>query len=765
MYQRCVSIWINKQLFFIRTLMSNNLDLLADLNAKQQQAVSFSGKHLVVLAGAGSGKTRVLVHRIAWLIQKQQCSPNAILAVTFTNKAAQEMKQRIWQVTQHSTHQLWVGTFHGIGHRLLRTHYLEAGLPQNFQILDSDDQLRLVKRIIGLLKLDEKRWAPKQAVWFINQKKDEGLRAAECQAQHIADKTWLQIYQLYQDACDRSGLVDFAEILLRTYEMFCQHPPLLSHYRACFNYILVDEFQDTNHIQYQWIKLLAGSHAHVMIVGDDDQSIYGWRGAQSDNIQKFIDDFNPVEVIRLEQNYRSTEYILKAANAVIANNTGRLGKNLWTSLGQGEPIQLYSAFNDIEEARYVVGKIDSLHRDNKTTLNQCAILYRSNAQSRILEESLIQSGLPYRIYGGTRFFDRQEIKDAVAYLRLLSNCHDDAAFERVINTPARGIGDRTLDIIRQQAKEGSLTLWQAAVELLENNVLTGRAANAVLRFMELINVMKQEFVAQPLDVQTERMIVESGLRLMYEQERGEKAQARLENLDELVTAAKQYAMMEQEQQLAAPEMLLQNFLSHVSLESGETQADSHQDSVQLMTLHSAKGLEFENVFIVGMEDGMFPSQMAIMERDGLEEERRLAYVGITRAMKRLFLTRAENRRIFGREMRHPSSRFLKEIPRDCLQEVRIGHSIYHSPSSQSTFSQRKRAYDHTTSSTASQTFKANSSSDGLYQLGQRVFHTKFGEGTIINIEGSGEHTRLQVAFAANEGIKWLVAKFARLEVR
>lgn len=741
--------------------MFQTTDLLADLNPKQQQAVSSTHQHIVVLAGAGSGKTRVLVHRIAWLIQQQQCSQNAILAVTFTNKAAQEMKHRISQVTHKSTHHMWVGTFHGIGHRLLRTHFTEANLPQNFQILDSDDQLRLVKRIIQSLNLDEKRWAPKQAAWFINQKKDQGLRPAGCNMQHLADKTWLQIYQSYQDACDRAGLVDFAEILLRTYEMLCQHPVLLAHYRTHFNHILVDEFQDTNHIQYEWIKLLASSDASVMIVGDDDQSIYGWRGAQSDNIQKFIDDFNDVDVIRLEQNYRSTEYILKAANAVIDNNSGRLGKNLWTSLGKGEPIQLYSAFNDIEESRYVVNKIAAFYQNGETRLNQCAILYRSNAQSRILEESLIQCGLPYRIYGGTRFFERQEIKDTVAYLRLIGNSQDDAAFERVINTPTRGIGERTLDAIRQQAKEGEMTLWNAAKTVIEKNVLTGRAASAVLRFIELIEAMRAELQDEPLDNQTERVIRESGLRKMYEQERGEKAQARLENLDELVTATKQFAMAERGQ-LEENESMLLAFLSHISLESGDNQADAEQDAVQLMTLHSAKGLEFENVFIVGMEDGLFPSQMAINERDGLEEERRLAYVGITRAMKRLILTRAENRRIFGREVRHAPSRFLKEIPRDCLEEIRFGHSIYQS-SSQKSYAQSASSLQNKKNVNSSP-IKTTQSSDGTYSLGQRVSHPKFGNGTIINIEGSGDHTRLQVAFGASEGIKWLVAKFARLDI-
>lgn len=734
--------------------MQNTSDLTAGLNDKQNQAVTAPKKNLLVLAGAGSGKTKVLVHRIAWLIETQACSPNGILAVTFTNKAAAEMRHRIQHISGIGAHYMWIGTFHGLGHRLLRTHYEEAKLPQNFQILDADDQLRLIKRIMSAMNLDDKKWQPKQAMWFINNKKDEGLRP-----HHLTDikspteALWVQVYQEYQAICDRTGLVDFAEILLRCYELLANNPDVLFHYQTRFTQILVDEFQDTNAIQYQWIRLLAGGNSHVMIVGDDDQSIYGWRGAKSGNIQKFIDDFHDVEVVRLEQNYRSTATILRAANGLIENNASRLGKKLWTDFDQGEPILLYTAFNDLDEARYVIGRIGQYHQ-NGGNYQQCAILYRSNAQSRLFEEALVQQGMPYRIYGGTRFFERQEIKDAIAYLRLISNPNDDAAFERVINTPPRGIGDRTLDTIRQMAKTHELPLWRASLTLLDEQILTGRAANAVFRFVEFINALRQEVSPLPLHEQTERVIFDSGLRLMYEQEKGEKGRSRIENLDELVSATRQYLPPEMSED-DEPMTPLQGFLSHVSLESGEGQADAYQDAVQLMTLHAAKGLEFDNVFMVGMEEGMFPSQMAISERDGLEEERRLAYVGITRAMKQLTLTRAESRRLFGREKQHPASRFLKEIPKDCIQEVRMGHSIYSSP----TFRERQALTQAINQRPIQKTAVRNESE---YQLGQRVHHNSFGEGTVINVEGSGEHLRLQIAFGSNVGIKWLVAKFAHL---
>ncbi|MFJ5506313.1 DNA helicase II [Pectobacterium carotovorum] len=714
-------------------------DLLDGLNDKQRDAVAAPRSNLLVLAGAGSGKTRVLVHRIAWLLSVENCSPYSIMAVTFTNKAAAEMRHRIDHLIGTSQGGMWIGTFHGLAHRLLRAHHMDANLPQDFQILDSDDQLRLLKRLIRALNLDEKQWPPRQAMWFINGKKDEGLRPQHIESYgNPIEQTWQRVYQAYQEACDRAGLVDFAELLLRAHELWLNKPHVLNHYRERFTNILVDEFQDTNRIQYAWIRMLAGDSARVMIVGDDDQSIYGWRGAQVENIQLFLKDFAGAETIRLEQNYRSTSNILKAANALIAHNGGRLGKNLWTDGAEGEPISLYCAFNELDEARYVVNRIKAW-QENGGALSDNAILYRSNAQSRVLEEALLQQSMPYRIYGGMRFFERQEIKDALAYLRLIANRNDDAAFERVVNTPTRGIGDRTLDVVRQTARDRQLTLWQSTRALLQEKVLAGRAAASLQRFIELIDALAYETSELPLHIQTDRAIKDSGLWSMYEQEKGEKGQARVENLEELVTATRQFSYQEEDQDL----MPLQAFLSHAALEAGEGQADANQDAVQLMTLHSAKGLEFPQVFIVGMEEGMFPSQMSLDEGGRLEEERRLAYVGVTRAMQKLTITYAESRRLYGKEAYHRPSRFVGELPEECVEEVRLRASV-------------SRPVNHQRLGTPI------TQNDSGYKLGQRVRHAKFGEGTIVNLEGSGDHARLQVAFQG-QGIKWLVAAYARLE--
>ncbi|MFS3562756.1 DNA helicase II [Proteus mirabilis] len=713
--------------------------LLEGLNDKQREAVAAPRVNMLVLAGAGSGKTRVLVHRIAWLLSVEQASPFSIMAVTFTNKAAAEMRHRIEDLIGTSQGGMWIGTFHSLAHRLLRAHYLDAGLPQDFQIIDSDDQYRLIRRIVKSMALDDKQWPPRQGMWYINGKKDEGLRPQHIQTYgNPVETTWLKVYQAYQEACDRAGLVDFAELLLRAHELWLNKPQILEHYQHRFTNILVDEFQDTNRIQYAWIRMLAGQTGKVMIVGDDDQSIYGWRGAQVENIQNFLNEFPGAETIRLEQNYRSTSNILKAANALIANNSDRLGKNLWTEGAEGEPISLYCAFNDLDEARYVVGRIKRWHEEGGA-LADCAILYRSNAQSRIMEEALLQANIPYRIYGGQRFFERQEIKDALSYMRLTANRHDDASFERVVNTPTRGIGDRTLDVVRQVARDNQITLWESALQVIEHKMLAGRAIAAIGRFVELIETLANETADMPLHVQTDRIIRDSGLKAMYEQEKGEKAQARIENLEELVTATRQFSYQDEDEDL----MPLQAFLSHAALESGEGQADAYQDAVQLMTLHSAKGLEFSQVFIVGVEEGMFPSQMSLDEGGRLEEERRLAYVGVTRAMKKLTLTYAENRRLYGKEVSHRPSRFIGELPKECVEEVRLRATV-------------SRPVNHHRLGTPIV------SNDTGYSLGQRVKHPKFGEGTIINIEGSGEHCRLQIAFNG-EGIKWLVAAFARLE--
>ncbi|ABV35080.1 DNA helicase II [Shewanella sediminis HAW-EB3] len=714
--------------------------LLDGLNDEQREAVGAPQSSMLVLAGAGSGKTRVLTHRIAWLMQVEQQSPYSILAVTFTNKAAAEMRERVEKVSGSNMGRMWIGTFHGLAHRLLRTHYKDANLPQTFQIIDSDDQLRLIKRILKSLHLDEKQYPPRQAQGYINGKKDQGLRPKHIDAGGFPiEQNLLQIYQVYQESCDRAGLVDFAEILLRAHELWLNKPHVLQHYQDRFKNILVDEFQDTNAIQYAWIRVLAGDSANVMIVGDDDQSIYGWRGAQVENLHKFLVDFPKAETIRLEQNYRSTGHILKASNELIANNPERLGKKLWTEDKDGEQISLYCAFNEMDEARFIVGRINDWH-DMGGDLSSCAILYRSNAQSRVLEEALLHKGLAYRIYGGLRFFERQEIKDAMSYLRLINNKDDDAAFERVVNTPARGIGGRTLDILRSTARQQELTLWQTCLRALEEKLLSGRAANAVRGFMDLIVEMQQDTDEMTLHRTTDHVIRESGLKAMYEAEKGEKARSRVENLDELVTAARTFIMPEDSEDMGE----LNAFLSHAALEAGEGQADAFTDAVQLMTLHSAKGLEFPVVFMSGVEEGIFPSQMAMDEGDRLDEERRLCYVGMTRAMEKLYITYAETRRIYGRENFARPSRFIKEIPTEHVEEIRLKTQVTAPQRAKPSFS------------------RSTVVNDTGFKIGQSVMHQKFGEGKVTGTEGSGAQARVQVNFF-DVGSKWLVVAYARLE--
>ncbi|MBU2896604.1 DNA helicase II [Vibrio hepatarius] len=716
--------------------------LLDGLNDKQRQAVAAPLENLLVLAGAGSGKTRVLVHRIAWLLSVEQASPFSIMSVTFTNKAAAEMRGRIEELMMGSASGMWNGTFHGICHRILRAHYLDANLQEDFQILDSDDQYRLLRRLIKAQNLDEKQWPAKQAAWWINGKKDEGLRPHHIESySDPITQTYQQIYGAYQEACDRAGLVDFAEILLRTLELLRDKQVIREHYQARFKHILVDEFQDTNNIQYAWLRMMAGPDSNVMIVGDDDQSIYGWRGAKIENIEKFTHEFPSVNTIRLEQNYRSTKTILQASNALIANNTERMGKELWTEGLAGEPISVYSAYNDLDEARFAVSKVKDW-QEKGGTLNDAAMLYRNNAQSRVLEEALIQAGLPYRIYGGMRFFERQEIKDALSYLRLMANRNDDAAFERIVNTPTRGLGDKTLETLRLVARDRGCTMWDASVALLEEKVLTGRAASALGRFVELINALEDDTCEMSLHTQTDHAIKYTGLYAMYEQEKGEKSKARIENLEELVTATRQFEKPEEAEEMT----LLTAFLTHAALEAGEGQADEFDDAVQLMTLHSAKGLEFPLVFMVGVEEGMFPSQMSVEEAGRLEEERRLCYVGMTRAMQKLYITYAEMRRLYGQDKFHKPSRFIRELPETCVDEIRMKAQVSR-PTSSGRFSSKivKESFNETG-----------------FSLGARVKHPKFGEGTIINFEGSGHQGRVQVAFNG-EGIKWLVTAYAKLE--
>ncbi len=712
-------------------------DILSPLNEAQRDAVAAESQNMLVLAGAGSGKTRVLVHRIAWLIRAEEYSPWSILAVTFTNKAAREMRNRIEEMLKIPSHGMWVGTFHGLAHRLLKAHWKEAGLPQNFQILDSDDQLRLVKRVCRELELDESRWPPKQAMWYINSQKDEGLRSHHIDAPHgdLYAQTMLQVYRAYEAACDRAGMVDFAELLLRAHELWLKSPAVLAHYQGRFRQILVDEFQDTNTIQYAWLRVLAGKDIPVVAVGDDDQSIYGWRGAKIENIQRFGDDFKSTRTVRLEQNYRSTQTILQAANGVIAFNFGRLGKELWTAGEQGEPITLYAGFNEHDEARFIVEQIEQWV-SNGNNRASTAILYRSNAQSRVLEEALIRGGIPYRIYGGQRFYERLEIRNALAYLRLLQSRGDDAAVERVINTPPRGIGSKTLDVVRSCARSREISLWQAIETVIADKLLPARALSALEGFQVLINELDSGTDDLALEELVEHIIQHAGLIDFHQKEKGEKGQARVENLEELVSAAKQFVADEAED--ASP---LQQFLDNAALDAGDAQADEHEDSVQLMTLHSAKGLEFPLVFLVGMEENLFPHRMSIEEPGRLEEERRLCYVGITRAMEQLVITYAESRRLHGSESFNAPSRFIREIPGELLQEVRINNTVSRPVSSLS----------------------QAAVPDTDLSLGQRVYHQIFGEGTVLNFEGRGSSARVEVNFD-DEGSKWLVLQYANLQL-
>ncbi|MDR2877238.1 MAG: DNA helicase II [Chromatiales bacterium] len=729
--------------------------LLDSLNDAQREAVSMPPGHALILAGAGSGKTRVLVHRIAWLIQVQHVSPFAILSVTFTNKAAAEMRGRIEQMLGTPASGMWVGTFHGLAHRLLRTHWREAGLPQTFQILDSEDQYRMIRRLLKAMDLDEAQWPPKQVQWFINGQKDEGRRA-----KHIDDRgdpyarQMLRIYQAYEEACQRAGVVDFAELLLRAHELWRDHPQVLTHYQNRFRHVLVDEFQDTNAIQYAWLRILTQhGNNYLFVVGDDDQSIYGWRGARIENIQRFSQDYPGTRMIRLEQNYRSTGTILGAANALIDHNEGRLGKNLWTDGGDGEPIRLYAAFNDLEEARFIVDRLKRWVEDGNRRAD-AAILYRSNAQSRVIEEALLGAGMPYRVYGGFRFFERAEIKDALAYLRLMANRNDDPSFERVVNTPTRGIGERTLEMVRERARAQSITLWQSAREICAGTELAARSASALRVFLDLIDKLDNDASALPLFEQVDHAIQKSGLTAYYEKEKGERGQARVENLDELVSAARQFECSPEEGVEMTP---LAAFLSHAALEAGEGQADEHSDCVQMMTLHSAKGLEFPLVFLVGMEEGMFPHARSVEEPGRLEEERRLCYVGITRAKRLLYLTHAEMRRLHGSEMFQSPSRFIMEVPVELIEEVRT-RSTRTAPSGYSS----PAAAPQRAAAPVRRASPAEAAPPGGLRLGQRVTHAKFGEGVILGYEGEGSQARVQVNFK-QAGSKWLVMAYAKLE--
>ena len=808
--------------------------LLDELNPSQREAVTAPPGHYLVLAGAGSGKTRVLTHRIGWLLQVERVSPWSVLAVTFTNKAAGEMRGRTEALIEGGARGLTIGTFHGIAHRLLRRHWREAKLPETFQILDADDQQRLVKRTIQGLGLDEARFPPRQATWFINSAKDEGKRPDALDAGYnLTNRVLIDVYRAYEASCQRAGLVDFAELLLRAHELWLHDDALLAHYRERFRHLLIDEFQDTNTLQYAWIRVLAGQGrpsaasdrsrhpasadtraslpsagsagaaagaiGHVFVVGDDDQAIYGWRGAKVENVQHFLRDFLSAKTIRLEQNYRSTGTILAAANAVIAHNPDRLGKQLWTDGDAGTAIELYAAYNEQDEARYVIERIRENLREGAKP-SDAAILYRSNAQSRNFEEQLIQHKIAYRVYGGLRYFDRAEIKDALAYLRLTANRHDDAAFERAVNTPPRGIGERTLDLLRQRARRENTSMWDAVLGELGAEALAARAKNALRAFVQLIDELTRDCVAPsqeaddpslealpldgrglgggderaagaggtadagaygasppfqpflrqegraladeplPLAEQIEHAMARSGLRDFYEKDSRGSAESRVENLDELVNVASRFRRTPDDLEAGLSELAA--FLSHAALEAGEGQGEAWQDCVQLMTLHSAKGLEFPLVFLVGLEDGLFPSQKSIEEPGRLEEERRLAYVGITRARDRLLLTYAESRRLHGVESYARPSRFLSEIPGDLLHEVRPRVQV-----SRPAFA--GRFVDSSAVATAP------------FKLGQRVQHASFGEGVVLSYEGAGTHTLVEINFA-DAGRKRLVLAYANL---
>ncbi len=714
--------------------------ILESLNDAQRQAVTAPAEPMLVIAGAGSGKTRVLVHRAAWLIDVEGVSPNSLLAVTFTNKAAAEMRGRIEALLGMPVQHLWIGTFHGLAHRLLRRHWREAGLPQNFQIIDADDQLRLIKRLLKNLEIDDGRWVPREIQYFINAQKDEGLRPQHLDDEGDPDRRQrISLYKAYEELCQRGGLVDFAELLLRAHELWRNNAELLQHYRRRFQHLLVDEFQDTNAIQYAWLRLLAGSDGLPFVVGDDDQSIYRWRGARVEHIHSFQKDFPGVTVVKLEQNYRSTATILNAANAVIANNASRLGKNLWTDGAEGEPIKVYAAYNERDEADFIIGRLrDWIEHGNLRA--DAAVLYRSNAQSRVLEEGLINAGIPYRVYGGLRFFERAEIKDALAYLRLISHRDDDSAFERIVNRPTRGIGSRTVEAMRAYARANSCAMWRAAGAVASDE-LNARAANAVLAFMQLIEKMSREVKDLPLQEQVDHVIYASGLVDYFKKDKGEKGETRVENLLELVSAARSF-----EPDPAEEMSPLDEFLSHAALEAGEGQADAWEDCVQLMTMHSAKGLEFPLVFLSGMEDGLFPHQRSIADPNGLEEERRLCYVGITRAKQTLYVTYAEQRRLHGMDNYSQPSRFIAEIPDEHVEEVRPRVQV-----------SRPR------SSSAGRSRATTPGAELGIRLGQRVRHGKFGDGVVLNCEGQGAHARVEVNFET-AGTKWLVLSYANLDL-
>jgi DNA helicase-2/ATP-dependent DNA helicase PcrA len=725
--------------------MESQSTLLSGLNNKQLEAVTLPHESALILAGAGSGKTRVLTTRIAWLIQTGQVSPNGLLAVTFTNKAAKEMLTRLTSMLPINTRGMWVGTFHGLCNRLLRAHHREAMLPSSFQILDTADQLSAIKRLMKLMNIDDEKFPPKQVQGYINSCKEEGLRAHAVEAYDAHSQKLREIFEEYDKQCQREGVADFSELLLRCYELLERDAHIRQHYQTRFKYILVDEFQDTNRLQYLWLKLLAGKDNCMFAVGDDDQSIYGFRGARVGNMRDFETDFKIQNIVKLEENYRSHSNILDAANAIISHNKNRLGKNLWTSAGKGEPVRVYQAYNDTDEAQFIVDEIKMLHAEG-TSLGEIALLYRSNAQSRILEHALFSANLPYRVYGGLRFFERAEIKHALAYMRLIANANDDTALLRVINFPTRGIGARSLEQLQEEARNQSCSLWQAAINRVGNGKLGGKGIEG---FVALIRQMIDQAYGISLAEIAELATTLSGLTAHYQNEK--EGEDRIENLKELVTAAVSFTNQDfgnhNNVDGDTPQDLLTQFLSHASLEAGDHQADVGREALQLMTVHAAKGLEFKAVFISGLEEGLCPHEQSLYENNGLEEERRLMYVAVTRARQRLYLSHAQSRMLHGQVRYGIPSRFLDEIPEELLKLLNAKPA--------------PKAYaSYMAGNTPSSTHSAQKNAMP-WKVGQQVSHAKFGNGVVVSYEGNADDMRVQVNFG-REGLKWLALEYAKL---
>ena len=717
--------------------------ILDNLNEDQRNAVTSEKQHLLVLAGAGSGKTRVLVHKIAWEVEAQGRNPSAIMAVTFTNKAANEMRSRIESLLQAPMLDSWVGTFHGLSHKLLKRFHKEAGLSSGFTILDSDDQLRIIKRISKELNLDEATWPARQSQWQINTWKDEGLRSKDVNDNgDFYTETVNKINKEYEEVCQRDDLVDFGELLLKSYEVLVKSPSVKSFFQTRFQSILIDEFQDTNTIQYKWLQEIASDKANVTAVGDDDQSIYGWRGAKVEHVNSFTEDYKNAEIIRLEQNYRSTNIILNAANALIDNNKDRLGKNLWTDKLEGEQIILYQAYNEQDEARFVADVLkDWMNKGG--AYEEAAVLYRSNAQSRAIEEALLRVSIPYRIYGGLRFYERLEIKNAIAYLRIIFNNNDNPSFERSISNPTRGVGEKTLGKIRQTSKKYNISYIKASAKLIDEGLISGRGGAGLRGYLEFIAGCKAFIEENTLSELMELIIKESGLYAYHAKEAGEKGKTRIENLEELITATKNFEQSIKEDKSNLE--IAESYLDIISLDSGDRQASEHDDAAQLMTMHSAKGLEFKLVLLTGLEESLFPHGRSMESASQLEEERRLCYVAITRAMEKLYITHAESRRLHGTDTFNPPSRFLREIPKELIDEIR--------PRAQTNIPYNRKDFKET---------KIEFEEEIGIALGQKVKHKKFGEGIVLNYEGSGDAARVQVNFD-NSGTKWLVMAYANLE--